>query len=142
MLAKYTATWIEERDKHSVSLFEDPDQRAKGSLDLPLEVHLQAMYELKSSSKTTDSKNNNEGTKKCLQLVSWNTMKQGKAKNNRWFLSDTFYPLVAEAFKTKQTFHRIYNLGVFFKGNKERAERAFPPIITAAFGGRSFYVRS
>lgn len=44
-LTKYTATWMKERDKRSVSLFEDPDQRARGSLDLPLEVHLQAMSE-------------------------------------------------------------------------------------------------
>lgn len=42
-LAKYTATWIIGRDKRSVSLFEDPDQRTKGSLDLPLDVHLQKM---------------------------------------------------------------------------------------------------
>lgn len=63
--------------------------------------------------------------KKSLQLVSWNTMKQGKPKNNRWFLSDTFYPPDAEAFRTKQTLHRIYNLG-FFKGNKERAEKSSP----------------
>lgn len=127
MLAKYTATWIEERDKHSVSLFEDPDQRAKGSLDLPLEVHLQAMYELKSSSKITDSKNNNEGTKKCLQLVSWNTMKQEKAKKTCWFVSDTFYPLVAETFKTKQTLHRMYNLGFFLKETRKGQKGLSPP---------------
>lgn len=35
--------WIKGTDKRPVSLFEDPDQRTKGSLDLPLEVHLQEM---------------------------------------------------------------------------------------------------
>lgn len=46
------------------------------------------------------------------------------------FFSDTFYHLVVKTFKTKQTLHRICSLGVFwgfFRGNKERAERAFLP---------------
>lgn len=124
-LAKYIATCTKEKDKSSVSLFEDPDQRARGSLDLPSEVHLQEMSKWKSSSKTTDSKNNNESMKKCSagQLEHNETR---KTKKQLLVCSDTFYPLVAEVFKTEQTLHRIYNLcGDFFRGNKERAERSF-----------------
>lgn len=131
-LAKHTASWIKGTDKCSVSLFEDPDQRTKGSLDLPLEVHLQEMSDWKSSNKTTDSKNNNEGMKKSLQLVSWNTMNQGKPQSNRCVFSDTFYHLVAKTFKIKQNKHSTgyvaWVFGDFFRGNKEREERAFLPL--------------
>lgn len=80
--------------------------------------------------------------KKTLQLVTWNTMKQGKLKNNHWFISDTFYPLVAEAFKTKQTLHRICNLGGFLKETRKGQKRLSPTVITVGFGGRRLYLRS
>lgn len=83
--------------------------------------------------------------RKCSQLFSWNTMKQGRPKTTTvvffsregeaFFFSDTLYPLVTETFKSKQTPRRIYN--------KEREERAFfLSAITTAFGGRRFCVRS
>lgn len=83
--------------------------------------------------------------KKSLQLVSWNTMNQGKPQSNRWFFSDTFYHLVAKTSKTKQNKHSTgYVAWVFWvfleEARKGQKGLSFPS-NNCSFGGRRFYVR-
>lgn len=105
VFTKYSDTWMKESYKCSVSLFEDPDQRPKRSLALPLYVHLKETPKWRSSSKNNDSKNNNECMKKkftAVQLEHNETRKNKKQpffffeRGCFFFFSDTLYPLVAD----------------------------------------------